>query len=315
MQTTSHIIQSHEWAEFKTAYGTSMVQLGEIYYSKHKIPFSPYFVAYCPKVNPFFIDWEKLPKSLKSEGCVSINFDVPNVDKTAAEAAGAMSTLQTRCDKSPKNTFAHHTVFVDLTGTEDEILGRMHNKHRYNIRIAQKRGVTTRLAENLQDYDLFYNMLQETSVREKYYIHSRVYYLKLWEILKPLGMCEIMIAECEGKALSAWVLFFNQKTVYYPYGGTANLEERNFYNPGNLIGWDAIKLGRSRGCEIFDMWGATGNLNDTTDPWWGFTNFKIKFGGQLVEFIDSYDYVINAEIYKMFNLANKLRWKFLKLIR
>lgn len=312
---TNHIVQSQEWAKFKTAYGTKTVRCGEIIYSKHQLPFSPYFVAYCPKVNPSLIDWKMLEESLKNENCVSINFDVPNAVKNTPQGIEAEKVLQSRCTKSPKNTFAHYTVLIDITGTEEEILGGMHNKHRYNIRTAQKRGVTTRLAQNMTDYDLFYGMLQETSVREKYYIHPRNYYLKIWEILRPLGMCEIMIAEFKDKPLSAWVLFFNKDIMYYPYGGTANLDDRNFYNPGNLIGWDAIKLGKSRGCEIFDMWGATGNLGDTSDPWWGFTHFKLKFGGQLVEFIDSYDFVVNAKVYKMFNLANNLRWKILRLIK
>ena len=121
MQTTSHIVQTQEWAEFKTAYGTPTVRCGEVFYSKHQIPFSPCFVAYCPKVNTFSIDWGKLEESLKNEGCISINFDVPNVVKGSPQAGNAETVFQNRCIKSPKETFASSTIILDLNKTEDEL--------------------------------------------------------------------------------------------------------------------------------------------------------------------------------------------------
>jgi len=109
------------------------------------------------------------------------------------------------------------------------------------------------------------------------------------------------------------MLFSHNGVFYYPYGGSSDRLQNLF--PSNLLGWEAIKLGKELGCHTFDMWGAANDPNDQSDPWWGFTNFKLKFGGQLVSFMDSYDFVVNDKIYKMFNLANNLRWKILRLIR
>jgi len=313
MQTTSHIVQTQEWAEFKTAYGTKTVRCGEIFYSKHKLPFSPYFIAYCPKVNPFIIDWEKLKESLKNEDCVSINFDVPNVVKDSPEVETAETILQNQCISAAKETFASSTVIIDLSRTEDELLKSLHSKHRYNMKLAQKNGVVIEEAKNMVDFETFFELLHATSIRQKYYVHPKHYYQKIWETLAPKSMCYILTAKYQGQALASWMLFSYKDVLYYPYGGSANKMHNLF--PSNLLGWEAIRFGKKLGCTSFDMWGACKDINDQTDPWWGFTNFKLKFGGQLMEFMDSYDLVINAKVYKMFNLANNLRWKILKLIR
>lgn len=313
MQTSSHIVQTQEWADFKTAYGTQAVRCGEIFYTKHQIPFSPYFVAYCPKVNPFSIDWERIEKSVKSENCVSINFDVPNVLKNSAEAKNADTIFQDRCIKSPKEIFASSTIILDLNKTEDELLNNLHPKHRYNMKLAQKRGVTIEKAANLTDFETFFELLYATSIRQKYYIHPRHYYQKIWEMMSPKGICHILTAKYNDEALSSWMLFSYENVLYYPYGGSSDRLQNLF--PSNLLGWETIRLGKELCCTSFDMWGAAKNPNDESDPWWGFTNFKLKFGGQLVEFMDSYDFVLNPKVYKMFNLANTLRWKILKLIR
>ncbi len=313
MQPTNHIVQSPEWAEFKTEYGTRTVQCGEIFYSKHHLPFSHYFVAYCPKVNPFLIDWKKLIESLKKEGCVAIKFDVPNVLKNVDAVIAAEKIFKSRCTKSPTETFARNTIILDLTKSEDELLNNMHPKHRYNMRLAQKHGVVIEKAKNIFDFEIFWDLLYATSLRQKYYVHPKHYYQKIWEIFSPKGLCYILTAKYNGEALSSWMLFSYNEVFYYPYGGSADKFQNLF--PSNLLGWEAIKLGKELGCSNFDMWGAAKNPTNESDPWWGFTNFKLKFGGQLVEFMDSYDFVVNKKLYKMFNLANNLRWKILKLIR
>jgi len=76
-----------------------------------------------------------------------------------------------------------------------------------------------------------------------------------------------------------------------------------------------LLLGKRLGCTSFDMWGASVDLNDASDEYYGFSIFKSKFGARHVVYIDSYDMVINENLYKFFNLANSFRWKLLNLIR
>lgn len=309
----THIIQSPEWGKFKTAYGTPSVTAGKIQYTLHKIPFSSAYYAYCGKVNPFDIDWELLEKSLKEHECIAINFDVPNVIKGSPEEQAAVIIFEERCTPSPKNTFATHTILLDISKAEDELLADMHSKARYNIRYAQKKGVEVHEGNSLADFETFAKLLKETAVRQKYYIHPTVYYQKIWEQFHPAGMAHIVTAYVKNKPVSSWMLFSYQNTLYYPYGGSAD-EYQNLF-PNELVCWEAIKLGKRLGCTSFDMWGSASDPKDTDDAWHGFTNFKIKFGGKLVEYINSYDYALNRPMYAMFNTANDLRWKILKALK
>src|SRR3989344_417827 len=110
-----HIVQSPEWGEFKTAYGTTAVRVENIQYTKHKIPFLNLYYANSPKVNPFEINFEFLEKSLRENNCIAVNFDVPNVLADSEEAPKALEILRKHCVKSPKNTFAKWTVILDIT--------------------------------------------------------------------------------------------------------------------------------------------------------------------------------------------------------
>ena len=82
----------------------------------------------------------------------------------------------------------------------------------------------------------------------------------------------------------------------------------------NLMMWEAIKLGKKHGCKMFDMWGSMGPEPDQRDPWYGFHRFKQGYGGQLTEFVGTYDLVVNKLPYRIYTLADKLRWMGLKLL-
>jgi len=306
-----HIVQSPDWGDFKSSYGTLAVRVDDIQYTKHKIPGSPFFMGYSPKVDPFKIDFTAMAESLEKNNCVAINFDVPNIITGSEEAPKAIELLEKRCEKAPRDTFAKYNIIMDIAKSEDEILENMHKKCRYNIRYAQKNEVLVKRGETREDFDIFYTLLAETALREKYYIHPKQYYQKLWELMHPKEICHLLIATKDSEALSAWMLFTYENTLYYPYGGSSE-KHRNLFG-SNLIGWEAIKLGKSYNCTGFDMWGACKDMADTSDPWWGFSNFKLKFGGKHVAYIDSYDFVINRSMYKLFSVANKVRWELLTL--
>ncbi len=313
MQDKKHIVQSKEWGDFKTKFGTPAVVVGDIQYTLHKIPHTNLKYAYCPKVNPQGIDWESLEKSLKQNNCFAINFDTPYVIKDAEEEKVCVKLIeskQPKLIKSPKNTFTKNNIILDLKPTEEELLTNMHQKHRYNIRYAEKHGVKIRYAQTKKDYEIFFKLLQETAQRQHFLIHPHKYYKTIWELFAPRQMCEILIAELDGEPLASWMLFVYDNVLYYPYGASTEKHKNLFAS--NLLGWEAIKYGKKRGCEVFDMWGACKDLNNESDPEWGFTNFKLKFGGKYITYMDSYDYVLNPTIYKLFTFAYPKVIKILK---
>lgn len=302
-----HIVQSPEWGKFKNEYGTPSVRVGDILYTKHQIPFTNYFFGYSPKADPFKIDFGTLKKSLEENNCININFDVPNITVDSKNSEESVNIFKSNgCVKSPRNQFASANVIMDLKPSEENILKNMHHKQRYNIKYAEKKGVKVRPIKNDNDFDAFFDLYKETSKRQKYFSRSKPYLKKIWDLFKPKDMCEILVAEHEGIPLSAWFFLIYEGILYYPYGGSS--EEQKNLQASSILGWEGVKLGKAKNCEAFDMWGAAENPNDKSDPWWGFTNFKLKFGGKYVRYIDSYDYVVNPALYKMFNIANSVRW-------
>jgi len=83
--------------------------------------------------------------------------------------------------------------------------------------------------------------------------------------------------------------------------------------PTYALFWEAMKFGKKKGYKIFDLWAALGPDTTPKDPWHGFHRFKAGFGGKLIEFVGTYDLVINPYLYPFYNLANEIRWQFLKL--
>jgi lipid II:glycine glycyltransferase (peptidoglycan interpeptide bridge formation enzyme) len=123
----------------------------------------------------------------------------------------------------------------------------------------------------------------------------------------------LLTAGYQGKTLATWILFVYKDTLYYPYGASSN--EHRETMASNLMMWETIKFGKKLGLKKFDMWGALGPNPDPKDSWFGFHRFKLGYGGELVEFIGSYDLVINPILYQAYKITDKLRWIFLKFIK
>ena len=134
-----------------------------------------------------------------------------------------------------------------------------------------------------------------------------------WEKLSREGNAFILTSYYQNTPLASWMFFIYEDVLYYPYGGSSE-QYRNLFG-SNVVAWEGIRIGKQLGCKTFDMWGTAIDPNDEGDSYHGFTNFKMKFGGKHVVYIDSYDFVINRSMYAMFNTANQFRWKVLKVLR
>lgn len=306
---STHILQTKFWGDFKEVYGTRVVRAGGVQYTLHDVPFTSFKVAYCPRVNPEFINFEELQQSLINNNCTHINFDVPNILKSNPLEQKAIKIFtNNKCRMSPRDTFAKGNFYVDLKLSEDDLLAAMHSKRRYNIRLAEKKGVTVRDDGNFND---FYKLLEETASAQKYFIHPRDYYENVWKVMGPggHGKAHILTAYFDSKAVASWMLFAHDEVLYYPYGGSS-LEYRDLH-ASELLGWEVMRFGKLIGCELFDMWGAAEDTADEGSEYYGFTLFKMRFGGKHVVYMDSYDYVVMPAMYQLFTSANELRWKVL----
>jgi lipid II:glycine glycyltransferase (peptidoglycan interpeptide bridge formation enzyme) len=204
---------------------------------------------------------------------------------------------------SKHNIQPPRTLIVDLHGTEDQILVRMKQKTRYNIRLAEKKGVVVR---SWNDLPAFHRMMLLTGGRDGFGVHSLGYYRRAYELFHPKGMAELLVAEFEGRPLAALMAFTHGRRAWYLYGAS-NDEERNRM-PTYLLQWEAMRWARSKRAEEYDLWGVPDEDEQTleahftkrSEGLWGVYRFKRGFGGELKRAAQAMDRVYDPLLYKLY---------------
>ena len=208
------------------------------------------------------------------------------------------------------------STLVDLTGTEDEILERMHSKWRYNIRLSERKGVIIHrylgndinLSEKL---DKFYELTKITNARDGNASHAKSYYFDLLkssaeEISKgrDVPIISLYIAEHEGEEIASIMTLFSHDEAIYLYGASSN-NKRNLM-PNHLLQWTAMKDAKAYGSKYYDMYGMPPEGKDENHPMHGLYMFKANFGGRNIHRTGSWDVPLKP-IYRAYSAAEKLR--------
>lgn len=208
------------------------------------------------------------------------------------------------------------STLVSLEGTEDEILARMHQKWRYNIRLSERKGVIIKKyngdsAEISSKIDKFYELTKETNARDGNASHAKSYYRDL--ILssakqlkegKDVPEVNLYIAEHEGDEIASIVTLFSKTESVYLYGASSN-NKRNLM-PNHLLQWTAMKDAKAYGSKYYDMYGMPPEGKDENHPMHGLYMFKANFGGKNIHRTGSWDVPLKA-VYYVYSWAEKLR--------
>ncbi|OGY19119.1 MAG: hypothetical protein A2900_01185 [Candidatus Chisholmbacteria bacterium RIFCSPLOWO2_01_FULL_50_28] len=314
----SHPVQSWEWGEFKERTAATVVRLGFYQTQRltsafqltfHSIPSTSFQIGYFPKGSlPDKRMLEALLELGKRKNAVFVKLE-PNIPK--GEGESSLAELSRTFDlRKGKPIFTPHTFRVNLTKSEEELLAAMKPKTRYNIRVAQRYGVTVVEDNSDAAFEEYLRLTFETAKRQRFYTHDEVYHRQMWGILRPAGIAHLLTATWKDQILVAWIVFTFKDVIYYPYGASSS-EHRDLM-ASNLMMWEAMRFGKLQGCRTFDLWGALGPNPDPKDPWYGFHRFKEGYGGELVEFVGSFDLVVNPQVYSLFRFADDLRWKWLR---
>lgn len=285
----AHILQSEEWSKFRqqTFNVKKVLKIGSNYIYIHRIPYLPFTVAYLPRPEKIE-NLEEIKKACQKENAIFLKIDG---DSGAAQNDGKIS----------KSILPRHTIYIDLTKTEEDLLKNMHPKTRYNILLAQKKGV---IVKQNNDIETFIKLLTETEDRQIFYSHKPDYYRKLFGIIKPI----ILTAYLNKIPIATIMLFNHDGVLYYPYGGS-DPKHKEYMAP-SLLHWEAIKLGKKLGCKIYDLWGSYKEKPDESDPWWGIYRFKKSFGGSEITFPETFDIPLSP-LYSLYPLLENFR-KFFK---
>lgn len=311
MNKNIHPLQSHLWGEFRKKTGVRIVEKDNLLISIHPIPYSNYTIGYLPKGpdidNLLLKTLERIGKEFK---CIFIQIE-PNIEKNNK------NYKFNHLYKSSHPLFTKYTFILDITKSEEDLLRNMHPKTRYNIKLAEKKGVVVKEDNSDKAFSEYLKLTDETTKRQNFYAHNRRYHELMWQTLNPKVSkrgeltAHLLKADYEGKTLAAWILFVLDDTLYYPYGASSSKNRETMAS--NLLMWEAIKFGKKLGLKRFDMWGALSDNPDSKDPWYGFHKFKQGYGAKHTEFIGSFDFVMNEYLYVVYKILNRLRWVFLRL--
>lgn len=317
-----HVIQSWEWGEFRKQTGVEVVRLGEFEGNKlksayqftiHSVPHLNQKIGYLPKgpmPTKIMINGLALIAKQKNIAYIKLEPDVETDEKSKSKVEGLKNLGLVRAKKS---LFTKYNFVLDISKSEEDLLAKMHPKTRYNIRLAQKKGVEVYDSVKDTDFEIYLKLYFETTKRQKYFGHTQKYHRLVWETLKKSDMARLMIAKYQKEPLAAWMLLSFKDALYYPYGGSSDLHRDVMAS--NLVAWEAIRLGKKLGLKSFDMWGALGPEPNASDPWFGFHRFKGGYGAKHVEYIGSFDLVINSLYYQLLNVADRARWLVLRATR
>jgi peptidoglycan pentaglycine glycine transferase (the first glycine) len=236
---------------------------------------------------------------IKIDPDVCLGTGIPGQPEACEDAIGQAVVTDLRAwgwHLSAEQIQFRNTVLIDLWPDLDSLLAKMKQKTRYNIRLAERKGVLVRPA-GLDDLPGLYRMYAETSTRDGFVIREQDYYLKVWSVFMHSGMAEPLIAEVEGQAVAGVVIFRFAGRAWYMNGmsGLAHREKM----PNYLLQWEAMCRARAAGCRVYDLWGAP-DVFDESDPLWGVYRFKDGLGGQVIRYLGAWDLPVRPVIYTIY---------------
>ncbi|MGD0879409.1 MAG: peptidoglycan bridge formation glycyltransferase FemA/FemB family protein [Anaerolineales bacterium] len=337
-----HLLQTWEWSQVKAKYGwqpfpyiwndpnapTSNPPVGAAMILKRSIPVGGFAkkvcVLYIPK-GPN-LDWNNtllcqrvladLQIFAKRQGAIFVKLD-PDV-ALGQGVPGAKQATEFSVGQAVRNTLEQsgwkfsqdqiqfrNTVLIDLSPTTAELLARMKQKTRYNIHLAQKKGVSVRVG-TVDDLPTLYRMYAETSVRDRFLIREEGYYQTVWHTFgNPLPGApsratpfhEPLIAEVAGQPVGAVSMFYFAGQAIYLFG--MSRDEHREKMPNYLLQWEAIQRAKSLDIKLYNLWGAPDKF-DQSDDLWGVFRFKDGLGGFVLRTLGAWDFTPNPMLYKIY---------------
>lgn len=303
---TPHLLQSPLWGQFKAGFGwepeffRSPSAQAQVLFRQLPLGFS---IAYLPK-GPVGEDWASLWSQIDA-ACkkrravfLQVEPDLAESDLTTELAEQLQGFAIEQHTIQPRNT-----ILVNLEADDEELLARMKQKTRYNIRLAEKKGVVIRETDDING---FYQQMQTTGKRDGFAVHDVSYYQKAFDIFSPTGACVLLGAFHEEKPLAYLMLFLSGDRSWYFYGASDDAS-RNLM-PTYMLQWEAMRWSKAHGASTYDLWGIPDasieeleeRFMQRSDELWGVYRFKRGFGGEVVRSVPAFVRVYKPLLYRAY---------------
>lgn len=298
------LLQTKVWADFRQSQGWQIHWVGEILVLEKALPMGFSFL-YAPELilASFQDKAEELQVLLKKQKAIFLRLDF--LDQYEEEGANLLKEKGFR--KAFEEIQPEYRQWVDLAPEEEQILAQMKEKGRYNIRLAQRRGVVVKKSDQI---DEFYDLFRQTAARDGFQIRPRAYFVKLWRLLQENNYGELLVAYWQNQPVAAEIVTYFDSIASYLYGASGNAY-REVMAP-YLLHWEAIKEAKRRNCQIYDLlaispFSEKPKAESGKHKYAGITRFKEQFGGRKVQLLGSYDLVFRPFWYNLFKIAEKIR--------
>ncbi len=310
-----HILQTREWGELKSRFGWSAQPV-----IQHEVGALLLF-----RRLPLGLRLAYLPRGPVPASAETLAALLPHLDRVAREqhAIGLIVEPEVADGQPARAALARmglslsnfsvqppRTVIVDLKGSEEEILGRMKQKTRYNINLARRHGVHVRESG---DSEAFYQLMSQTTTRDGFAAHAPAYYRLAYELFSAREGVRLLFAEHEGQPLAALMAFAVGRRAWYFYGASSNVAREKM--APYLVQWEAMRWAKARGCTSYDMWGVPdfdeasleSQFASRHDGLWGVYRFKRGFGGHVARSVGAWQRVYAAPLFAAMMFMIKLR--------
>lgn len=295
MSAMASFLQSPEWHDIQERNGRKVhcEHIGKevIRFVEHSLPFG-FFYYYAPRpvihdVGKFFALAERMKKNSRA-----LFFRVEPERKI--DFAASPFPIRRGAPVQPAET-----VRVDVTQEDEALLAAMHPKMRYNVRLAERRGVCVEIARGSEVMEHFYTLLRETAERNAFTLHPRTHYEYLLERQSGDFSNELYLARWNGHIAAAALVNFYGGTATYLHGGSA----RSFgaVMAPHLLHWNIIREVRARGCRTYDLWG----IDEAR--WPSLSRFKRGLGGAVARYPGAYDLVFQPFGYQLYQFLRRLQ--------
>jgi len=295
----THPLQTSAWEEFRRKWGNEVLETKCGILTIHRLPITDHRIAIFEKgpvpTKPMLDDLKKIGKENK---LIFIKLE-PNTPKSPK----LIDLMKLEGAVAGRRLFTPTTFWIDLTPSEENLMKSFSSKTRYNIRLAEKKGVKVIEDNSEKAFDKYLELTRETINRQGFFAHTEKYHRLMWEVLRKAGIAHLMTATYQGGVITTWILFVWKKFLYYPYG--ASTEKHKEVMANNLMMWNAIKFGKKLGLSTFDLWGREEGK--------GFTKFKEGYNPKVIEFLGTWDLVINKPLYLIYKVGEWVRRPTLKV--
>jgi lipid II:glycine glycyltransferase (peptidoglycan interpeptide bridge formation enzyme) len=326
-----HFLQTYEWGEVKEKTGWKAIRIiledqggikGAASLLLRDIPYIGKKIVYIPRgpivdyqdINTMKILFNGIKEVAKKNNGAIVKID-PDIEVTNEIVTDNLKKLGLKGVSKGKNFEGIQPKFVfrlPINKDIESIFGDFHSKTRYNIRLAERKGVTVREANSKEDLQVFYEVLKETAERDNFLIREYSYYEIIWDLMVQKGIAKLYLAEFEDKIIAGTLFFIFGRITWYIYGASSN-SYRNVM-PNYLLQWKMIKFAKEKGCDIYDFRGISGDLNPD-NPLYGLYRFKKGFNPEMVEFIGEFDMVISPLHYSLWKYGEPMYRSIRKKVR